>query len=247
MKIYNDAPRKIGQNLVIQDSTMVNNNSMFLAIPPKSDLYRKLGDEFGMYLIKTGNNKMVFRSKDPLSCGEFGQNHLDLNLNYNKNVNFDLSLFRLICANGLEGWETIGSFQFKNVLQNKIDTSLLIQRLQKQFDKTEKRLEKIQEVELVEDEQQFVVDEFLKELSTPTSHRYLRDYDKMKQQDINHMLKLLSSNDLTKPNRIEDFGTNLWTTYNTIQENTTKIVKQFKPVTKLENRILLDTIKPLYA
>ena len=248
MKLYQNSPRKIGQNLVISNTDMVKNNSMFLAIPPKSTLYEKLGEEMGMYLIKTGNNKMIFRSEDSINCGEHGQNHLDLQLNYSKkNVDFDLGLFRLVCANGLEAFDSMGNVKFNNVLQNKIDPSILINKLQYKIPLIENRIDNIQKIEINEDLKQDLIYNFIEKMKEDSSLYYLKNRDHMKNQDINNMLKLLSNTDLNKVNRIEDSGNNLWTSYNTIQENTVKIVKLFKPTTMLENKLLLDTIKPFYA
>lgn len=247
MQLYQNNPRKIGNNLVISNTEMVRNSSMFLTIPPKSDLYKKLGNEFGMFLIKTGDKKMVFRSEKPINCGEYGQNHLDLNINFpGKNINFDLGLFRLICCNGLECFEKLNGVQFNNVLKNKINTDSLINRFSPKMQQIEDKVNKIQKIELNEDEKYYISNGFIKRMNDEDSFKYLTNHDKMKQKDINHMLNLLSNNELTKPNRLEDYGTNLWTTYNTVQENAIKIVKNFKNNTLLENKLLLDIIKPLY-
>lgn len=247
MKIYNNCPIKINDNFIIKDTEMIKNHSMFSKIPVRSSIYQKLGDEMGMWLIKSGNDKMVFRSENTLNCGEMGTNHLDLYLNYYKNnVNFDLGLFRLICSNGLEQFESLQGIKFKNVMQNKINPDLLINKLQLALPKIENKINKIQGFEIDELTKNQLIHNFIQNMKEDSNLGYLRKHDNMKDQDINNMLRLLSSNDLSKPNRVEDYGSNLWTVYNTIQENTTKIVKQFKHNTMLENKVLLDVLTPIY-
>lgn len=250
MKIYNSAPNNIGRNLVITNTEQVRNRDMFFSVPPATDIYKKLADEMGMFLIKVGANRLVFRSEEALKCGEFGQNHLDLNFNYdpsNHRADFDLGLYRLICANGLEEFETMGGLRFNDILRNKIDVNMLINALHPKIEKIEHRLDDIQEVEIIEDEKEYIVNNLITQLMNPQSIRYLSSKDNMKQSDIKNMLNMLTNSDLLKPNRSEDAGNNLWNVFNTVQENTMNIVNKFKSNTKLENKILLDTIKPLYV
>lgn len=250
MQIYSSNPYSIGKNRVIDNTELISKHRMFLAISPKTNFYSTLSNEMGMFLVKVNDNKLTFRSQESMKCGEFGQNHLDLNLYWDSKkdrVDADLGLFRLVCSNGLERFEKMTGVRFDNVMANKINPLILTESLNLKIPTITNRINKIQSVEIDSSIKDEIVNDFLVGLNSDSTRSYLKNKDHMKFGDINTMIRLISETDLLNPNRVEDYGNNLWTTYNTVQENAIKVVKSFKPSTMIENKLLLDVIKPIYA